>query len=285
LPALEEACKRFGQETVAVEIVEVTLPIYKREVKYGVNKIPSDDAAAFLSCTLRGIWEEGNVSANVVNPILAAKYGIKYVFKPISELGVVHQKMKVFCTSKFFHHHACRMGEVIDNFSQADYLAYIEVCKLLLRNGIYDWSIENKPEQWGMLRPSIRLYGMEAVLMPMAQAMIDIGHLPGTKEIKYKYSMMCSTIRGLYPIMIPKMRVNGVDEINKILRPIVDFILDLAKEGAFQTGDAYYSTVEGQFFRSLGGEYVEDIKGKGIKQVLTEIRLPWLKKLTKKTPK
>ncbi|MFA6459241.1 MAG: hypothetical protein WCV79_02490 [Candidatus Paceibacterota bacterium] len=286
LPALETACKRFGQERVAAEIVEVALPIYKREATLGNGKSnrKSDETAAFLSCTMRGGHENGNISANVTNPMLAEKYGVRYVFGPISELGVVHQETNVFgSTGKFFHHHACRMGEVVDNFSEVDYIAYIETCKLLLRHGIYDWSIENNPEQWGMLRPSIRLYGMSAVLTPMAQAMIDIAHLPGTKEVKYQYSLMCSTIRGLYPIMIPKVRNNGVEEINKMLRPIVDFVLELSKEGVFKNKDAYYETAEGRFFSSLGDDYLDDIRKKGIQQVLKEIRLPWLKKLTKKS--
>lgn len=283
LPALETTCTRFGQEKVAAEIVAVTLPIYKREKKYGECKVPSDEAAAFLSCTLRGGHECGNISANVVNPTLAEKYGIEYVFGPISELGVVHQITNVFSPSKFFHHHACRMGEVIDNFTRTDYLAYIEVCKNLLHHGVYDWSIENDPEQWGMLRPSIRLYGMSAVLAPMAQAMIDIAHLPGTKDLKYQYSMMSWTIDGLYPIMLPKVRNNGVGEINKMIRPIVDFVLELSKKGAFKNNEAYYRTIEGQFFNSLTDDYLDDIKKKDIQQVLKEIRTHWLKELTKKS--
>jgi hypothetical protein len=282
LPALQATCTRFGQETVASEIVELTLPIYKLEKKCGNLQAPSDEAAAFLSCTLRGGDEQGNISDNVRSPILAEKYGIKDVFGPISELGIVHQKTRVFCPTKFFHHHACRMGEVIDNFSQADYHAYIKVCKNLLQHGVYDWSIENSPEKWGMLRPSIRLYGMSAVLTPMAQAMIDIAHLPGTKETKYRYSLMARTIRGLYPIMIPKVRTNGVSEINKMLQPIVDFVLEASRNGAFKADDAYYGSIEGKFFTALVNDYFNSIKGKGIQQTLTEIRPYWFDKLSRK---
>ncbi|MFA6314880.1 MAG: hypothetical protein WC648_00710 [Candidatus Paceibacterota bacterium] len=283
LPALEAACTRFGQEQVAAEIVDVTLPIYEREVLYvhGKAEMPSGEAAAFLSCTLRGGDERGNISANVVNPLLAKKYGIKRVFGPISELGIVHQTTRVFEPAKFFHHHACRMGEVVDNFSEADYLAYIKVCENLLKHGVYDWSIENNPEQWGMLRPSIRLYGMSAVLTPIAQAMIDIAHLPGTKEVKYQYSMMCLTIYGLYPIMMPRVRKNGVDEISKMLQPITDFVLGLSKEGVFMDKDRNNFYEERQFFRSLGNDYIDDIREKGIQQALKELRCYWLKRLTK----
>lgn len=281
LPSLETICNRFGQEAVATDIVELTLPIYAGEEQVSANSpFPDYYAAAFLSCTLRGGREIGNISANVTNPQLVEKYGMKYVFGPICELGIVHMTTNVFNPSKYFHHQACRMGEVIDNFSQADYIAYIEVAKNLLRHGIYDWSIEHSPEEWGMLRPVIKLHGMSAVLSALARPMIDIAHLPGTKEVKYKYSLMHYTIRGLLPILLPKVRSDGVDEIDKMLGPIAEFVLDLSKEGAFRH-EAYDETTEGKFFCALVDNHLDDIKQVGVKRVLQQIRLHWLRELTK----
>lgn len=283
LPKLEGACNNFGQQNVAAEIVQCALPLYQKERMYG--SIPSDETAAFLSCTLSGGYEAGNISSNVENVELAAKYGIKYVFGPICDLGIVHQEEKVFSVSKFFHHHACRMGEVVDNFSYDDYLAYIEVCKMLLRNGLYDWSVEQSPENWGMLRPSIRLYGMQSVLEPMAKSMIDIGHLPGTKDLKYKFSLMISTIRGLFPLMIPKVRKKGVEEIEKMLQPITNFILELSEEGAFRANSCgYYGSEESKFFQMFG-DNLKDIHKKGITQFLKEIRPVWVPKLIESSKK
>ena len=274
LPALYDACCRFGQAFVAEGIVKVTLPLYTLQ--------RSDEVAAFLSCTLRGGQEGGNISRTVTNPLLAAKYGIGYVFGPISELGIVHQAEYVFgSNAKFFHYHACRMGEVIDNFSQKDYLAYIELCKFLLKNKVYDWSMEKSPEEWGMLAPCIRLYGLDAVMRPMAQALVDVAHLAGTKDWKYKYSLLGNTIDGLLPLMLPRMRKQGVQEIDKFLRPIVEFVLELSEEGAFHVEKASNSSIEGQFFFALAKDYLGDIEEKGIQQVLKEIRLPWLRKLTR----
>jgi hypothetical protein len=180
LPTLSGTCKRFGKVSVAKSIANLANSLYKRN-KY-------DDVACFLCSTLISESEIGNISRNVTNPLLAEKYGIDYVFVPIVKLGIVHQRKNVFCASKFFHHHACRMGELIDNFSKEDYHSYIELCVTLLEHGIYDWSLEQNPEKWGMLRPSIKLYGLRAVFTPVVQAMIDIGHLIGTKDPKLNSS-------------------------------------------------------------------------------------------------
>ncbi len=283
LPALQGTIKRFGTEQVAKEIVKVTIPLYEH-ADQGSLYGPGADAACFLSTTLtgeRGGGEDGNFSRNLTNPLLAEKYGVPYVFGPISELAVVHQITKVFYASKFLHCHACRMGEVIDNFSRENYLAYIALCKKLLEHGIFDWSMENDPEEWGMLRPSIKLYGLEAVMNPMVQAMIDVGHLSGTKDSKYQYSFMHWPIQGLYPLMLPRVRKSGVGEIDKFLRPVVDFVLELGEVGAFQ-GPSSRGSVEGEFFLALTRDYLEEIRSKGIQQVLKEIRLPWKKRLLQK---
>lgn len=280
LPALEGACMRFGQESVARDIVELVLLLYPGDSK----TLYKADAASFLSCTLRGGYgKDGNISRNVTNPILAEKYGIKYVFGPIVDLGLTHQETKVFDTTKFFHCHACRMGEVIDNFSQKDYLGYIELCKKLLKDGIYDWSMENDPEEWGMLRPSINLYGLEAVLLPVVQAMIAVGRLPGTKDYKYKFSFLHVVIQALYPILLPRVRKEGVAEIGKMLSPIVGTILELAKDGAFKdTQGGIWESVEGEFFLELKRLCLAEVPKKGIQQVLVEMKPKWKKKLTKK---
>jgi len=282
LPALDGACKRFGRANVARQIVQLVSPLYHKPIesgrmRKGLNLF--DEAAAFLSCTLTGGHESGNISADVTNTILAEKYGVKRVFSPIVDLGLVHMETDVFDACKFFHHHACRMGEIIEIFGDKSFREYIEICKLLLRNDVYDWSIENDPEEWGMLVPSVRLYGMSAVLSPMANAMISTSHLPGTKNDKYKYSLMHRTIKALYPILLPKVRKNGPEEIEKMLQPIVEFVLNLSEEGAFLEDRAHHRSVEGQFFEALATDYIGGIEEKGIQQVLKEMFPIWKKKL------
>jgi hypothetical protein len=277
LPALSDACERFGVESVARDIVDLALPIYKLE-KYDF----SGDAASFLSDTLRGgPGQVGNVTPGVTNEKLAAKYGIKYVFGPIVRLGLAHQRLEVFSPSKYFYQQSCRMGEVIDGFTKEEFEEYIQMCIFLLEHRVYDWSIEQSPEEWGLLRPSIKTHGMREVLQPMANAMVALSHLPGANELKYHYSFLYRTITWLYPVMIPKVRKKGPGEINRYLNPIVQFVLELAEEGYFQREvfpDS--STPEIQFFANCGLS-LEDVRQTGIQKALESRRNYWKETLPK----
>jgi len=276
LPTLSGACERFGQESVARSIVALARPLYENTEPDKYN----DVVPCFLSATLCGGSEIGNISRNVTNPLLAEKYGVDYVFGPIVKLGLVHHETRVFdSVGKFLRHHACRMGEVIDGFCEQDYHDYIDQCATLLRHGIYDWSLEHNPEEWGILRPSIRLYGLRAVLSPIVQMMIDIGHLPGTKHCKYKYSYFHQVFRDLLPLLSPRVRKIGPEEIDRLLRPITDFILELSKYGPFCHEVSPFVCPTTEFFRSFAG-LIGEIEEVGIKQVIDKNRSRWMKSMT-----
>ena len=272
LPALEEACERFGQENVAQDIVNMTTLLYAKE---GQADWPYPYVDSFLNTAVLGDNGENSIPPNLQNAELAAKYGVNYVYEPIVKLGLVHRETLVFdSVAKFFNHHACRLGWLIDDYGEADYHSYMNLCEYLLRHNIYDWSLEQSPEEWGMLRPSIKRYGMHEVLEPMVQAMIQIGIVPGTKERKYKHSFLSRAIRALYPLMMPQVRKDGPTAIVKMLQPIVDFVHDLNKEGAFLE---CHESISFDFFDSFK-DGLPLIKESGVPAYLSHNKRMWRKR-------
>jgi hypothetical protein len=271
LPALHLACKRFGQEQVARDLVTIAMPLYQIE---GHGSYKYDCPAIFWDDTVAGGIANPEIPKNRTNRALAARYGIKYVFGPIARLGKTHQKTRVFCASKFFYAHACRMGEIIATLPHFDYLRYTQLCELLLENGIYDWSIEFNAKQWKLLRPLIKDRGLDAVLMPMINAMVSIKDLPGTLERKYRFSLLCWTITDILPWLVASTRKQGGPATEDLLAPIVKLITCMSLHGAFQVSDMKTE----QFFRSFK-RYPAQIARYGVQETLRRKHRYWKKVL------
>jgi len=292
LPCLSEATDKFGIETIAKELVEVSLPGYKK-----IEDEPLESKQGFAALFLHGFtmasfWNDtvaSGVSESYIvpdqekggklNPALIAKFGAKKFLSPIIDLAIVHAETLVFSNiSKFFSTHACRMGEVITRFGYDDYLVYIELAKKLLRHGVYDWSIEHSPKEWTLLTPAISKFGFKEVLEPTIDALAATGHIPGTKDPKYQYSYLNDTIRSLFPYLIPKAMSEGIGVLAQTIGPIADFVEELHQQGAF-VEDSGQASAEREFFASFE-QYTPIIETDGIERLIETTRAYWLANLT-----
>ncbi len=272
LPALEAAIDNFGIDIVAGELVKVAKPVYE--------KIEKKDMASFWSALASPT--DGNSLDEVAeakrNVVIAARVGIARYFGPILDLAITHAETKVFDnTAKFFDFHMRRMGEVSSRFSYADYLVYIELSKMLLKHGVYDWSIEQSSEEWDQLSPLIQNYGFRSVMEPITQAIVAVGHIPGVKDVKYHYAHLALVIHDLLPYWADQSMREGVEVITQTLSPIVRLIQDLHQQGAFrkQNSDSK-DTMD--FFKAFGS-YVPMIRRQGVQCTIDSIRPHWLARL------
>lgn len=282
LPALKEATKSFGLYQVAKELVEVALP------GYGV--MGEDDMACFWGST---VCDKPDVDRDGMSPQtykklwggrtnseLAATLGVKRYFGPIMDLAIAHVQANLFCPSKFFNCHATRIGQVAGRFSYVDYLAYVEMCKRLLKNGLYDWTIEQTPERWDMLEPAIKLYGFEEVIEPMMQAYLSIADIPGTKDCKYHYSLFAKSVADLYPYLIPLAVRRGVSVIYEALLPIANGIRDLYHQGVFlEPNDGSQIHREEKFFAGIGQDYLDLLPEMPVNEAVKIVSTSWTPKL------
>jgi len=278
-PLLTKARAKFGDETVARELVEASLPAYR--------KLPMEKMCGFWDRAMVGI-EDGGPAEDAafarqhegkLNPDLAAKIGVEKLLAPILELAVVHDETDVFGIDKFFVTHATRMGNVVTMFTYEDYLAYIELAKKLLHGGVFDWSIERDEEEWIQLTPIIRQFGLRPVIEPMVDVMVALSDIPGTKEEKYHYSFLSQTFKDLSPLLVALVLADeSTDAVSKTLDPLVPAIRALHTMGAFQSDVYSRNSPEGRFF-SCFGKKIRRIMKVGMEQTLRELSQLWAPRL------
>lgn len=205
---------------------------------------------------------------------MAAKYGVKAIYGPIIELAITHGQTKVFDTGwKYFNYHAMRLGYMINRFGLENFGTYIKCGQKLLRCGVYDWSVEQKPEEWEQLVPAIEKHGFGPVLNAFIWPMCALSDVRGTKDGKYHYSLFTPVFWGLAPYLLPRLLEQGPEVLRSDLQPIVDFVRDLHSRGAFAKR-AHWGSKEGMFFKAWR-DYLPFVLQQGVTATLAQVRTYW----------
>lgn len=243
---LKAACDVYGVEVVAQELVTTSLP------SYGILDL--DLMSKFWCSTIRG--HEGSdpkyAECKMLNPALAAKFGVKNFFEPILQLAHTHKETNVFGVHKFLTTHACRMGGIGTVGKLEDFRAYITLAQRLLRSGTYDWSIELSDHNWQAIEPVVKEYGIGPVLEPVVDIMTGVlRDKPCTRDEKYHHSFFMFAMEDLVPVLAIAAKVaKSTTPIRTIMEKIGKALEALHTFGAFQHDNQQECSKE--FFRSFG---------------------------------